>query len=365
DLVEGDMLFPAEFANSIRGVAARGSSVPWTKGIVPYEILPGYASTQQAFIIATMQKMERLIAVNNYKCIQFRPRIASDIYYITIVNGQGCASYVGQNTGVTMARTVTLQHPGCIGEAHIMHELLHALGFYHEQSRPDRDDYVRINYANIQYGMINNFDKYTNTAVDTQNTPYDYKSVMHYEKNTFSVNGLPTIEPLVSNVSIGQRDNMSLIDIQEVRLFYNCSAIGTTLPPIPTTTTRSYYYRERYSVIVPVTDSYVFTSVSSIDTYGQFYSQTNPSDTYYYVIAYDDDSGENKQFKIQMYLQADIQYLLIVTTSYPHTIGSYTLVASGLYNASIQLIPDNADSLGINANKPDLMLIFFLIYMII
>ncbi|CAF0748921.1 unnamed protein product [Adineta steineri] len=237
DLVEGDMLFPAEFANSIRGVAARGSSVPWTKGIVPYEILPGYASTQQAFIIATMQKMERLIAVNNYKCIQFRPRIASDIYYITIVNGQGCASYVGQNTGVTMARTVTLQHPGCIGEAHIMHELLHALGFYHEQSRPDRDDYVRINYANIQYGMINNFDKYTNTAVDTQNTPYDYKSVMHYEKNTFSVNGLPTIEPLVSNVSIGQRDNMSLIDIQEVRLFYNCSAIGTTLPPISTTTT--------------------------------------------------------------------------------------------------------------------------------
>lgn len=35
---------------------------------------------------------------------------------------------VGQNTGVTMIRTVTLQHPGCLYEAIIMHELLHTLG---------------------------------------------------------------------------------------------------------------------------------------------------------------------------------------------------------------------------------------------
>ena len=85
--------------------------------------------------------------------------------------------------------------------------------------------------------MESNFDKYPNTVVDTQNTPYDYKSVMHYETNAFSKNGLPTIQTLVANISIGQRDNMSTIDIEEVRLFYNCSARGVTLPPIPTTTT--------------------------------------------------------------------------------------------------------------------------------
>ncbi len=41
-----------------------------------------------------MQKMERLIAIDNVKCIQFRPRIPSDMYFISIVNGDGCSSYV-------------------------------------------------------------------------------------------------------------------------------------------------------------------------------------------------------------------------------------------------------------------------------
>ncbi len=85
--------------------------------------------------------------------------------------------------------------------------------------------------------MAFNFDKYDSSIVDTQKTPYDYASVMHYEPDAFSSNGLPTIEPLQPNVEIGQRYNMSTTDIEEVRIFYNCSSSGGTLPPIPTTTT--------------------------------------------------------------------------------------------------------------------------------
>jgi hypothetical protein len=64
---------------------------------------------------------------------------------------------------------------------------------------------------------------------------------MHYPSDGFSSNGLPTIEPLQSNVSIGQRYNMSSIDIEEVRLFYNCSSYGPTFPAISTTTTGFIY----------------------------------------------------------------------------------------------------------------------------
>lgn len=51
-----------------------------------------------------------------------------------------CWSYVGDlQTGQVLSLG-----PGCDHKAVIEHELLHALGFYHTQSRQDRDDYVKI-----------------------------------------------------------------------------------------------------------------------------------------------------------------------------------------------------------------------------
>ena len=59
----------------------------------------------------------------------------------------------------------------------IIHEMLHAVGFHHEQSRTDRDDYVTINTANIEAGFEDNFDKETTTILSA----YDLTSIMHYE----------------------------------------------------------------------------------------------------------------------------------------------------------------------------------------
>lgn len=85
--------------------------------------------------------------------------------------------------------------------------------------------------------LIEQFTKYDNTVVNTLNTPYDYASVMQYQKYAFTSNSLPTIEPLQANIKIGQRYKLSTIDIQEIRLFYGCTATGSTLPPTTTPTT--------------------------------------------------------------------------------------------------------------------------------
>nr|CAD2205265.1 unnamed protein product [Meloidogyne enterolobii] len=93
---------------------------------------------------------------------------------------------------------------GCIQKGIIIHEMMHAVGFFHEQSRPDRDDFIAILWHNILPGMQGQFEKYSQTTIQTLGSDYDYGSIMHYGPNAFTRNGLPTIMPR-RQAAIGQR----------------------------------------------------------------------------------------------------------------------------------------------------------------
>ena len=64
----------------------------------------------------------------------------------------------------------------------VVHELGHALGFLHEQSRPDRDQYVDVITENIEEGKEENFHKYSHLQIDSLGVEYDLGSIMHYGK---------------------------------------------------------------------------------------------------------------------------------------------------------------------------------------
>ena len=68
----------------------------------------------------------------------------------------------------------------------VRHELGHTIGLWHEQSRPDRDRYIRIDWSNIEPGGYPNFYKYSRSEVNTFSLPYDYGSIMHYPGNVRS-----------------------------------------------------------------------------------------------------------------------------------------------------------------------------------
>ncbi|CAG7818199.1 unnamed protein product, partial [Allacma fusca] len=105
--------------------------------------------------------------IQNKTCIRFhwRERNSPSWVYIRRGRGFGCWSYVGRQGG---GQLLNLQAPNCLYKGTVIHELMHAIGFFHEQSRPDRDAYVTVNWPNIRNRERYNFAKYDLNYVNTQ-----------------------------------------------------------------------------------------------------------------------------------------------------------------------------------------------------
>ena len=132
-----------------------------------------------------------------------------------------CNSAVGRIGGL---QEITTGRSCYVNVGSIIHEIGHTVGFWHEHSRPDRDKYIRIEEGNVEPGFLNNFQKISIQKVDSLGTPYDYHSIMHYNKYAFSRNRRPTITALDSNFTgrLGQREGLSPIDIKQANLLYGC-----------------------------------------------------------------------------------------------------------------------------------------------
>lgn len=85
-------------------------------------------------------------------CLRFRDYNESDSDHIVFQGSEaGCWSSVGRQG---KGQVINLQNPGCLKHGTIVHEMLHAVGFYHQQSSFDRDDYVKIIWENIKAGKL-------------------------------------------------------------------------------------------------------------------------------------------------------------------------------------------------------------------
>ncbi|MES2794598.1 MAG: M12 family metallopeptidase [Bacteroidota bacterium] len=218
-IMEGDMILGrlVEFEGQ-GSVAIDGADKRWPDGIIPYTIAANHP--KRTDILAAIDM------INNNTVLCVRPR-SGDANYINFVSGSGCASWVGKQGG---AQEITI---GSCSVGSIAHEMIHAAGMYHEQSREDRDGFITINFANITAGKEHNFDKHVSDATDIG--PYNYGSIMHYGATAFSKNGNNTITvkvpPGTATTVIGQRTSISTGDKNGLKQIYptatgcNCNTL--------------------------------------------------------------------------------------------------------------------------------------------
>ncbi|MCA9623401.1 MAG: M12 family metallopeptidase, partial [Myxococcales bacterium] len=134
----------------------------------------------------------------------------------------GCSSHVGRIGG---AQEIWVK--GCGVQGSVVHEIMHAGGFYHEQSREDRDAHVTIAFDEIDPAHRQWFEVRTGSRLLG---PYDYSSIMHYSRKAFSRRGQDTIIPKVPGATIGQREGLSDLDKAALAQLY-----GNASPPGPPT----------------------------------------------------------------------------------------------------------------------------------
>ena len=141
-------------------------------------------------------------------------------------SGIGCWSFLGRQGG---QQTINLGDDECFELAKVVHEVLHGLAFVHEQSRPDRDEFIKVNMDMVQPTYASNFATRDWLEVDTHQSYYDFSSVLHYPYNAFAkTRDQATIEA----VHRGDEDSLyegvnldsplSAADVVELSLAYHC-----------------------------------------------------------------------------------------------------------------------------------------------
>ncbi|OXA49215.1 zinc metalloproteinase nas-4 [Folsomia candida] len=190
----------------------------WRNGYV-VQLSPEWNTEQAQLIEGALYELSSKICIPIRKFATGAPAYGDFVYIQKGGDRTGCYSTgVGRQGG---RQVINLQENGCVTKGIIMHENIHAMGFNHEQTRPDRDNFITIYPDQIEDGNAQYQYKVYSGSL-TFGVPYDTQSIMHYGSYDFSKYGNPTMRKKDGSIINSQRNALTDSDISKLRKMYNC-----------------------------------------------------------------------------------------------------------------------------------------------
>lgn len=205
----GDIILgtPTQETKATHGVAAPPKLNLWQSSVIPYHIQPNLPNPERV-----LEALEHF----NQSPITFVKYSGQPDAIVFEAREGHCKSYLGRVGGL---QPIWLSD-NCDG-AEIVHEVMHALGFIHEQSRIDRSEYLDIVWENIEEQYKAQFTIVPEELMLTaKGTAFDFQSVMLYQPTAFAIKpGLTTMRAK-NNSAITPAQGLSKSDLERLYKFY-------------------------------------------------------------------------------------------------------------------------------------------------